>query len=308
MKTQYKILLYLFLLCKFSYSFADHECSMYLIQVTCYSTNGNTTKVYMYSNPYIGYCYTDSNMIYNPFNRMAFINNTNTDNPITSTNQFDFSKIKGIDTTKLDNIICINKSLLINKDITIADFYISNTQPYTITDKIYELNYLDTLHYNRYFIGTPYIEQEEYSETEIPKKYQLLDSSKIYGPLICHYSITKNIDMDSIYAITLDTIIWCEDYEQLQQVTDADIQIFTTKKIVFHYRWEVSDCGDYGYWIDFVSFDPKWTKSKFASLLNHEKLIKPFGTDQYNPISLLPPSIQTAIKAKKIYAFIRWSP
>lgn len=282
------IILTLFFIASFSNVHADNPCSTFFIKITYYTNTGKQETGYiLYDNFLDGQMYFNMITEYDTiFHRIL-------------PNQINYSKLNGIDSTNYIKILAINKSFML--DTIISEEYGNGYNEHKIipiTNKIYQFYYSDTIHYTQYRIQSNYEYESSLSlDSSINKDIDYLDT--------IHYAKVKYINFDSINLIVLDSILWCNDFEQIQWLNKNQIAQIRSKKIIDYFKVY----GSYdAYWIDFFSYDPNLTKHRIKSLLDLKKIDKSLdngGSDVFNAFS---PTLQKAIQSNKILYFVRWNP
>jgi hypothetical protein len=282
------IILTLFFIASISNVHADHPCSTFFIKITYYTNSGKQDSGYiLYDN------FHDGSMFFNPITEYDTIFHR------VLPNQINYKKLNGIDSNQYNKILAVNKSILLDTIITAEYGNGYNEQKIIpVANKIYQFHYSDTIHYTLYTIHSDYENESSLSlDSSINKYIDYLDTIQ--------YAKAKYINFDTINLIVLDSILWCNDFEQIQWLNKNQIAQVRSKKIISYFRvYGINE----GYWIDFFSYDPNWTKFRIQSLFNLEKINKSIdngGKDIFNSFSL---ALQKAIQSNKILYFVRWNP
>jgi hypothetical protein len=282
------IILTLFFIASIPNVNADQPCSTFFIKITYYTNSGKQDSGYILYDHF-----QDGSMFFNPITEYDTIFHR------ILPNQTNYKKLKGINSNQYHRILAINKSILLDTNITAGNGNGYNEQKIIpVANTIYQFNYSDTIHYTRYTINSNYENESSLSlDSSINKNIDYLDT--------IHYAKAKYINFDTINLIVLDSILWCNDFEQIQWLDKNQIAQIRSKKITSYFR--VSGNNE-GFWIDFFSYDPKWTKYRILSILNLDKINKSLdngGKDVFNTFS---PVLQKAIRSNKILYFVRWNP
>lgn len=283
------IILILFFIVSFFNLHADSPCSTFFIKATLHTKSGSQESVYL-TFDYTHTCYESMHMYFNGITEYSTIHQR------IPLSKVDFKKLNNIDSSQYNKILAVNKSVVIDT-IDYLDYECNYSDLLPTANKIYQFTYSDTTHYTGYSI---------HSDHE-NKSFLSLDSSintHVSYTDIIHYSQAKYINLDTIKLIVLDSILWCDDFQQIQWLNKNQIANLKSKKIVSYFS---VDNGLY-YWIDFFSYDPYWTKYRIQSSLNLEKIDQSLdvgGSDIFNAFS---PLLQKAIQSNKIVYFVRSSP
>jgi hypothetical protein len=286
-KTYYRsriALLILFCTMLFSEIFADSSCGTFVVKVTYYTNSDRQDSGYILFNHY-----RDGAMVFNFIDE--YYNIIHRVQP----NQIDYSKIKGCHSTSYEKILAVNRSVMTDTNISQdfnGDF---DLKALSVTDRICELNYFDTINYTDYTISKKY-----------ESSYSLDSTINPYNDII-HYAKAEYLNLDTIKLIILDSILWCGDNDQIQFLNTIQIKKILSKDVIVHFRVADSDAQQFA--IDFYCLDPKWTKSRILSLLDLARIDNNFsengGDNIFDDFPLI---LQRAIQLDKVLFFVRRSP
>ncbi|NJK84667.1 MAG: hypothetical protein HC906_00450 [Bacteroidales bacterium] len=126
-----------------------------------------------------------------------------------------------------------------------------------ITDKIFDFNYFDTLNCTYYSISHNF-----------DNKYTV-DSLIYPGMEVIGYGKSRNLGLDTIKLIVLDSILGCGDSGQLQFMNSNEFNLIQSKKPVFYFK--IADSSSQQWWLDFISYSPEWTKKRILNSVGFEK-------------------------------------
>jgi hypothetical protein len=262
---------------------ADSPCGTFVAKITYYTNSGRQDSCYIYYKRY-----KDGAMVFNPIDEYFNIV------PRISKNQIDLSRVKGSERISYDKILAVNKSVMSDTNVS-EDFdgYIE-AKKIPFTRKIHELNLSDTVSYSYYNIIA---DENSYS----------LDSMINDNIGTIHFARAEYMNLDTIKIITLDTILWCGDNDQLIFLNKIQTEQLLSAENTPHFI--LADGESQQFWIDFFCFDPKWSKALILSSVNLRGLQNDFiesGGD--NVFKEFSPALQKAVRSYKVLYFVRWSP
>jgi hypothetical protein len=273
----------LFIAILFTNIFADSPCGTFEIKITYYSNSDKQSSGYIHFDNF-----KDGKMVFNAISENFTINKR------IRSNQINYNKIRGTDSTFYDKILAVNKKFMSDTNITIESNGYNVRDTIKIADSIYKLTWRDTSMYTYYTI-----------RNSLPDFK--LDSMKNSSTHTVYYANTKYLNLDTIKLILLDTIILCGDFDQIQWLKNNQVLKISSDKFATHFQIVNSETQQS--WIDFLCYDPNWSKSRVISLLNLNKIdIELQEYNNGNVFKTFSPAIQNAIQSGKVLYFFRWCP
>lgn len=275
----------LFLFCSMliQNALADSPCGTFVAKITYYTNSGTQDSCYIYYKQY-----KDGVMVFNPIDEYFNIV------PRISKNQIDLSRVNSLETIPYQKILAVNNSVLADTNVS-DDFngYIE-VKKLPVTRKIQELNLSDTVSYSYYNIIA---DENSYS----------LDSMINDNIGTIHFARAEYLNLDTIKIITLDTILWCGDNDQLIFLNKIQFNQLSSAEKPSHFI--LADGESQQFWIDFFCFDPKWSKALILSSVNLKGIQNDFiETGGDNVFKEFSPALQKAVRSNKVLHFVRWSP
>lgn len=262
---------------------ADSPCGTFVAKVTYYTNSGKQDSCYIYYNRY-----ADGAMVFNPIDEYYNIIQR------ISRDQIDLSRIKGFEQISYNKILAVNRSVMTDTSVS-EDFngYIE-VKKLPVTNQIHEINISDTTSYSYYNIIA---DENNFS----------LDSMINDNVGKIHFARAEYLNLDTIKIITLDTILWCGDNDQLIFLNKIQFNQLSSAEKTPHFI--LADGESQQFWIDFFCFDPKWTKNRILSSVNLEGIQNDFiDTGGKNVFKKFFPPLQQAVRSNKVLYFVRWSP
>jgi|WetSurMetagenome_2_1015567.scaffolds.fasta_scaffold175616_1 hypothetical protein len=269
--------------------FADSPCSSFVIKAIFYSKSGKQNSGYLYYNNF-----QDGVMCFNPITEYDTIFHR------ILPNQIDYSKIRGFNSLHCSEILAVNKSVMLDTIITsdVGEGY-NMQKKIPVASEISRFNYIDTISYTCYTI------QSDYENNIITLDSSIQQLSDRLSTV--HYALPLYINFDTINLIVLDTILWCGDSDQIQWINKNQISKVTSDKVFSYFR--IFSSNNESFWIDFFSYDPKWTKRKIISSLKLADIdIDLSDNGGENVFTKFLSSLKQAIKSSKILYFVMWAP
>jgi hypothetical protein len=268
---------------------AGGDCGTYLAKITWHSKSGNTGKGYINLNVHFYEPYGTQSMVFNPFNDEWKI-----DQQI-GYQQLDISRVKNVDPTLHQTILAANRSLLYYQHFLDNVEHTDDPDMVSYADSIFEWQYTDTAGLISYTLMAC---NDEFSAG--------LDSFKYDTPVLLHYAHKQSLRFDTIYLITLDSLYWCSDFDQVQWVDEPAANLLLSVEAGSYCRFYRCDTE---YWIDFICFDKAWSKNDVLQMIDFVKLDSILTEGNFNDIDLCFGSrLKKAIKGNKILYFVRSSP
>lgn len=277
-----KILLILLNTILLTDSFADSPCNTFEIKITYYSSSGKQSTGYVHFGNF-----QSGKMVFNNIGEDFGIRKR------IRANQINYRKIKGVDSTVYDRILAVNKNFMTDTTVTSESGFYDVLDTLRVADKIYNLTWTDTTSFNYYTI----------TGNSVPK----LDSTQNPSTQTIYYALTKYLSLDTVKLILLDSILMCGDADQIQWLKGFQVAKLSSEKFSTHFQVVNSETQQS--WVDFLSYDSSWKKSRILSSLNLgdiDKELQEYNTG--NVFKTFAPSLQNAIKSGKVIYFVRWCP
>lgn len=267
------------------------NCGSYWVKTTCFTFSGDRITAYLKVPILYNKNYEDGGLIFNYFNEQhVYVQSLKLQN-IHST------FLSEIDTNELSPVLAINKKIFNHEEgIEAVD---SN---YIIIGKSGVLRFSDSVCTKAVDNSMVYALQWEGEEDGV---LNLLPTDQWYSGNL-FYGKGQSIRVDSLAMITLDSILWCDDYQQFQMVEDGKFNAVQKKE-----RWHLyfSELIDEFTWIEFYGFSEEWTKDRFIEVLNpatfSNRVVQKYDEDL---ILYFPPILQDAIRSNEIIYFVRSTP
>lgn len=269
-KTTYIIISILLCLIGFIPVYADSPCSTFFIKATLYTKSGNQESIYL-TFDYTHSCFKSMHMYFNGITEYETIHQR------IPLSKVDLKKINNVDSSQYNKILAVNKSLAIDS-IEYLDYqcYYSDLLP--TANKISSFSYYDPA------INKDIRHQED----------------------IISYAEPIYINLDTINLITLDSILWCDDFHQIQWLNKSQIKIIEYQKIIYYFS---PDAYDDRFQVYFFIYDSNWTKDKILNQINLDEYANDLGVNGgINIFSSFKPELQKAVNSGKIIYFVRGFP
>ena len=249
--------------------YADSPCSSFFIKATLHTKSGNQESVYL-TFDYTHSCFKSMNMYFNGITEYGTIQQR------IPFSKLYLNKLNNIDSSQYNRILAVNKSVAID----------------TIEYLDYECNYSDLLP-----IATKLFKFDYYDPT-VNKDIGYQDTIFYAEPIY--------INLDTINLITLDSILWCDDFQQIQWLNKNQIKIIESKKIIHYFS---TDACDDRFQVYFFIYDSNWTNNKVLNQINLQEYNDDlFSYGGENIFSTFKPELQNAVNTGKVIYFVRSFP